>query len=748
MQYRSMDPTTASAPANTLDLRVLGRGVLWAIACFVLCLPLLFSVNPLPLALVCAADGGLGWLLLGTLIGIWQHHPAVGGWYVAAVLCGVGLRLFLRLGTEPKGLGRAIRQGLVRAKALLRGEKIPTKSQTGTLAREPISRRVIVSMFAALIPALGIPISRGFVFYDLYGAVFYLVLTPPLTALFAFSFPFEDKYASHPCAPSRARMRRVSEAILLAAVCFCGRNLRFGDVLIVPVFALFICLEITRRRGLGAGAVVALVCGLAFDPLLIPLLLGIIMIYALLRDVIGSFSLLIATLGGAIYLFMLLDGASLWPMLISLATGVILFSARWRLAERVNHSGQKEAPTSSVLSPVSPQLTVALANQKHITNRISALSAAFSSLAETFRSSENAHFPTAGSRRSQTKEETIYGHRSSGEQFAAYFDGISHLFRDVLKRVKESEEGYCEELSQQISNYLREKKIAVRWCVVSGRDQLWVRICGLSPAALAGFGEQFRRDIGEILGQEVSKLHYEVGEEYVICLHTLPNWEVSFRYQALAAPSAMSQKNTPCGDTVRTFETADGIFYALLCDGMGHGQDAAITSTTCALFLERALRAGAGIPTALGILNQYLLTRAQIPEGEISSTVDLFRFDRFTGRGELIKCGAAPSLLFRGEKITHLCAHTLPIGILSGVDAQIIPLEVGEGDVLMMMSDGVHDGEESTEEHIVQNVKKFQNESDATLIRAVLEETRARGGMDDASVILIRIGQKEKKSEQ
>lgn len=744
MQRRSMDSTTASAPSSALDLRGLGRGMLWAIACFVLCLPLLFSVNPLPLALVCAAEGGVGWLLVGTLIGIWQQYPGVGGWYAGAVLCGVGLRLCLRWRTEPGGLGGAFQAGLVQTKALLRGEKIPTKQQVSIRATEPISRRVIVSMFAALIPALGIPISRGFVFYDLYGAVFYLVLTPPLTALFAFSFPFESKYTSAFCAPSRARMGRVSEAIILAAVCFCGRNLRFGDVLIVAVFALFICLEITRRRGLGAGAVVAVVCGLAFDPLLIPLLLGIILIYSLLRDVIGSFSLLIASMGGAIYLFVLLDGAALWSMLASLAAGVILFSARCRLAERVSLAGQKEAPAAAPsTSPTSSQLTVALANQKHITDRISSLSAAFSSLAETFRSSENSRFSTMENHHLQTPKPAIFGHRGPSEQFAAYFDGISHLFRDVLKGVKESEEGYHKELSQQISNYLREKKMTARWCVVSGRDQLWVRICGLSPATLAGSIEQFRRDIGKILGREVSKLHYEVGEEYVICLHTLPCWQVSFRHQSLPAPSSVPQKNAPCGDTVRTFETADGIFYALLCDGMGHGQDAAITSTICAMFLERTLRAGAGIATALGILNHYLLTRAQDPEGEISSTVDLFRFDRFTGRGELIKCGAAPSLLFRNGTLTHLCAHTLPIGILSGVDAQVIPLELCEGDVLMLMSDGVHDGEESTEDHIRRIVEGSKEESDATIIRAVLEDTRARGGVDDASILFIRIGQIE-----
>ena len=70
-------------------------------------------------------------------------------------------------------------------------------------------------------------------------------------------------------------------------------------------------------------------------------------------------------------------------------------------------------------------------------------------------------------------------------------------------------------------------------------------------------------------------------------------------------------------------------------------------------------------------------------------------------------------------------------------------MELCEGDVLMLMSDGVHDGEESTEDHIRRIVEESKEESDATIIRAVLEDTRARGGVDDASILFIRIGQIE-----
>jgi hypothetical protein len=342
----------------------------------------------------------------------------------------------------------------------------------------------------------------------------------------------------------------------------------------------------------------------------------------------------------------------------------------------------------------------------------------------------------------------FHGLRGAGEQFAAYFDGISHLLRDVLHRAQESEETYREEESQNIFRYLKEQKMAARWCVVSGKEKLWIRIGGLSPATLTVPMEQFCQDIGRILGAEVSKPLYEGGEERVLRLYTLPAWQVSFRYQSMTAPSSAHEPSAPCGDTIRTFETSDGKFCAILCDGMGHGREAAITSTICALFLERTLRAGVGISTALGILNQYLLARAQAPECETSSTVDLFWLDRYTGRGELVKCGAAPSLLFRSGGATHLFAHTFPIGILSGVDAQVIPLELGEGETLLMMSDGVHDGEESTEERILQAIGRSQADSDAATVRAILEDARARGTADDASVLWIRIGHKPKQEKE
>ncbi len=746
MHRHTIDSTTAAASPSTLDLGQLGRGVLLGIACFALCSPLLFSVNPLPLALLCAAEGGLGWLWVGTLLGIWQQNTGVGGWYVAATLCGVGLRLFLRAGTEPGGFRQAVRRLLAKGMALLRGETNRRDRSANMETAEPLSRRVLISLFAALIPALGIPLSRGLVFYDLYGAVFYLVLTPPLTALFAFSFPFEGKYTSDHRSPTKACMGLVSEVLILSAVCFCGRHWRFGDLLLAMVFAVFVCLEMARRRGLGMGVIVAVACGAALDMTLLPVLLGVTLIYALLREVVGNFSLLVALLGGAIYLFLLLDSATLWPTLTSLAAGGILFSGRCRLSERIRSDTKTEQTNHTCASAVPAELTVAQANQKHLTDRISTLSGAFSSLAETFRTPEERRFPLSGE--SRTSAPLMFHGSKAGEQFATYFDGISHLLRDVLHRAKEAEETYREEESQNIFRYLKEQKMAARWCVVSGREKRWIRIGGLSPATLTVPTEQFCQDIGRILGAEVSKPLYEGGEESVLRLYTLPLWQVSFRYQSMAAPSSAHESPTLCGDTIRAFETADGRFCALLCDGMGHGREAAITSGTCALFLERTLRAGVEIPTALGILNQYLLARAQAPECETSSTVDLFWLDRYTGRGELVKCGAAPSLLFRGGGATHLFAHTFPIGILSGVDAQVIPLELSEGEALMMMSDGVHDGEEPTEERILQTIGRSQADNDAATVRAVLQDARTRGTQDDASVLWIRIGRRTSKDKQ
>jgi stage II sporulation protein E len=155
-------------------------------------------------------------------------------------------------------------------------------------------------------------------------------------------------------------------------------------------------------------------------------------------------------------------------------------------------------------------------------------------------------------------------------------------------------------------------------------------------------------------------------------------------------PRAKAAKVIPCGDSIRFFSDGQEHFFALLCDGMGSGEDAAAISGICVSFLERLLRAGVGIDSALTLLNQHLCSRS-ISAAEFTSTVDLISVDLFSGKTHFIKSGAADSLILRGDQWYTVSSRTYPLGVLHSVDAQILPFSLQAGDRILMMSDGVMD---------------------------------------------------------
>lgn len=140
-----------------------------------------------------------------------------------------------------------------------------------------------------------------------------------------------------------------------------------------------------------------------------------------------------------------------------------------------------------------------------------------------------------------------------------------------------------------------------------------------------------------------------------------------------------------CGDVINAFLTDEGRFFMLISDGMGSGREAAMTSGICAVFIEKLLRAGASMDTALKMLNSMMRAR----NGECSATVDLMELDLMNGAVRFVKSGAAPSFVIRDGRLFRLQSKTVPIGIMRALDAEMIRFEASAGDVIVMLSDGV-----------------------------------------------------------
>ena len=140
-----------------------------------------------------------------------------------------------------------------------------------------------------------------------------------------------------------------------------------------------------------------------------------------------------------------------------------------------------------------------------------------------------------------------------------------------------------------------------------------------------------------------------------------------------------------CGDSVSIIKNRDGFFYSFICDGMGSGEVAAVTSKICRVFLEKMLECGNSKGTTLQMLNTFIRNKGV----ECYATVDLLEIDLMQGTASFIKSGATPSYVRRGNNIFKIESSTLPIGIIRELSAEMTEFELRDGDVIIICSDGV-----------------------------------------------------------
>lgn len=147
-----------------------------------------------------------------------------------------------------------------------------------------------------------------------------------------------------------------------------------------------------------------------------------------------------------------------------------------------------------------------------------------------------------------------------------------------------------------------------------------------------------------------------------------------------------SAKPGACGDATDQFCDTFGNAHLMLCDGMGVGRPAAIDGNLAASLAARLLKAGFSADSAARLVNVALALKS---DDESGATLDLATVDLFSGRARLFKAGACPTFLVRQGKAEELEGGSLPVGILSGVVGKQETVNLSQGSMVVLVSDGV-----------------------------------------------------------
>jgi stage II sporulation protein E len=200
---------------------------------------------------------------------------------------------------------------------------------------------------------------------------------------------------------------------------------------------------------------------------------------------------------------------------------------------------------------------------------------------------------------------------------------------------------------------------------------------------------------------------------------------------------ARAMKDNISGDNFSIMKLDTGEEVIALADGMGTGKEAADESETVLSLLEQLLEAGFKTETAIRLINSNLVLKA---DKQTFSTIDIGTINLSTGMCEFVKIGAASTFIKRDNWVETISSTTLPIGMFKSVDYDSVTKKLYEGDIIIMVTDGVLDclETEDKEKHMEKTIMDIKSNNPQEIANRILDHTLSQRNyvpMDDMTVI-------------
>ncbi len=198
------------------------------------------------------------------------------------------------------------------------------------------------------------------------------------------------------------------------------------------------------------------------------------------------------------------------------------------------------------------------------------------------------------------------------------------------------------------------------------------------------------------------------------------------------------------GDFYDFLQLSSGEWVGVLADVSGKGMPAALLSSMVLGALSMEFRAGTEPAEALNRVNQ-LLCEKSLPSQFV--TVFLFLLGP-SGAGQFISAGHNPAWVFRADtgKVERLESDQYLLGMFAFASYQSRPLQLRNGDILVVNSDGLTDAQNKREEMfgekrllnlIRQEAQLGSHALELKLLRAIDEFTEGTAQTDDITFVVV-----------
>lgn len=218
------------------------------------------------------------------------------------------------------------------------------------------------------------------------------------------------------------------------------------------------------------------------------------------------------------------------------------------------------------------------------------------------------------------------------------------------------------------------------------------------------------------------------------------------KYRVTTGVAKISKSNNVVsGDNYATVELDEGKFVLAISDGMGSGQNANLESNTVLSLIQKFLKSGISKNLSIEIINSILLLKST---EDSFATVDLSIIDLFNANVELIKNGAAATFIKKKNRVEILNSSSLPVGILNNIEMEVSKNELEDGDLLVMVTDGVLDSKKDLiqkEEWIFEELLNSDFDNPKLLADYLLnmaKENYRDNEIDDMTILVAKISER------
>ena len=240
--------------------------------------------------------------------------------------------------------------------------------------------------------------------------------------------------------------------------------------------------------------------------------------------------------------------------------------------------------------------------------------------------------------------------------------------------------------------------------------------------------------IKEVLGFDtVLTEHTKISEHksYLLFNHT-----VSFD-AVYGISRAIKDGSLACGDTHSVIRISSDRLLIALSDGMGSGKNAQTVSSTALSLIESFYKAGLSSTLILGTVNKLLAINTE----DTFTALDMSVIDLKNPSADFIKYGAPYGFIIGDEGVRIVEGNSLPLGILDELKPSVCTAELNDGDILLLVTDGISDAFSSSGAIIdflrEQTAKNPQTLTDDLLAKAI--NLNAGAKKDDMTALAVRI---------